>query len=177
MDLEQRQEWDKLEVDAMRLVRAGNWYLRLGVFPSFSDPQVLGLRGSRHHSSKVVWRKWCRAADAEKLRSPVERLRHPPQLAPTVEERQAIFDSLRAGALIEALSQLALPLVPPATSIGLDGTRYEVLARDGSHSVHLQWWEDTPREWHSLMRWFEAAWRDLSDSLDIPQPNRIAGPL
>jgi hypothetical protein len=173
VDREHQQEWHSLEQQACGLLRDGDWYLRLAVLPSFTDPHILGLRGWPRGSSQVIWRRWRRDVDAEKLRNPVERLRHPRRLVPTIEEKQSIFDAARARDLVDGVSKLSIPVIPQATSIGLDGTGYELLAKDGNHSINLRWREAAPREWLPIMKWFEAAWRDMNDAAQIPQDVRI----
>ena len=165
MDGEQQAELGRLETSAMSRLRDGDWKLRLGMYPAFEDCVMLG---SRFQGSDwtVVERVWRRVEDSEKFRSPVERLRHPRVLQPTIRERSVGCTRSFAAALLSQLEDLQVPVLPPSRVIGTDGIEFELFGSVGFHCAHFRWWQDRPAEWMPLMNWFESAWRAISTLLD-----------
>lgn len=82
-------------------------------------------RGDVEGSLTLVRSCWRWDVDVEKFRSPIERLKHPGQISPTLEINQLNVDP-------DSLRQLVaeLPLVEmhpePSPNVTLDGVRYEL---------------------------------------------------
>lgn len=164
MEREQQIELAALREAAIKQLQTGEWFLRLGAFPSFGERQVLGVVHS-HQQYEIIHRVWNFASDCEKLRTPTERLRHPRTLAPTILEqrvRSAPEPILRICATLE---KLTFPVAPANHVVGLDGTSFDVLVCNGEHSACFRWWEGHPVQWHPLMNWFETTWGTLADIL------------
>jgi hypothetical protein len=108
----------------------------------------------------TVWRS---DLDLEKLSSPVERLRHPQDLAPTIEAESVSLAFSAIEAMESTISDIAIPLCLRGPSVvGLDGTRYEFQYGRIFFSASLEWWESHPEEW----RPFTAALVTVVENLD-----------
>ena len=63
--------------------------------------------------------------DAEKLRDPVERLRHPRQLLPTILESSTVLELDAVTDAIRVLEGIGIPSLRPSEQVvGLDGTQF-----------------------------------------------------
>src|SRR5262249_44385887 len=127
--------------------------LRLGVFPAFDPPEVLGIgfagrqviRNRRLRAEGFVearGRTLCTDVDAEKLRTPVERLRHPRKLEPTVRTREMQVGRSVLDQFLGGLEKVQVPALPIGRSLGCDGTRFELFAESAMHWCNLGWWCD-----------------------------------
>jgi hypothetical protein len=84
----------------------------------------------------------------EKLRSPVERLKYPKDLAPTIQEDVLWLRDGEVEEIERRVGGISIPLyVGQCTWAGCDGTsfefRYDAMVFGGS----LHWWENHPSEW------------------------------
>jgi hypothetical protein len=158
------------------------------ILPSFTPPiswDVFRRRRRDHEDDFVLVRSaWRSDLDLEKLRSPVERLRHPYPLIPSVEVHQLNAASGGLAQLAAELAELRLPIGAPSSVGGLDGVTYEVAIEQPPHSIaltakcRLSWWHRPPVEWEGLVAWllraeavFECAWAARGTA--APQPLRI----
>lgn len=106
---------------------------------------------------------WMRGADLEKLRDPVERLRHPKVLTPTITESAITVSSEVVEEVVANLAQISLPALRPNEGvIGLDGIQYRFCFSQGIYGLDLRWWADHPPSWHpalerveKLVTWLE----------------------
>ncbi|MEK6702973.1 MAG: hypothetical protein AABZ53_11970 [Planctomycetota bacterium] len=171
MDQEHFSEFAALREQAERMLRLGEWSLRLEILPSFADSVVVGLHRSGW-DLRVVERRWDRAADAEKFRSPVERMKHPRVLTPTLQERAVPTDKAGARQIRALLGEAAMPLRTSSEVLGLDGTRYSIIVSESMHSAHVSWWESFPAEWLPVMRAFGSMWKELEGRLGAPSTPR-----
>ena len=95
---------------------------------------------------------WRRDTDLDKLRDPIERLRHPKLLKPTIEEINKQISKDKVDQITSSLSRIPLPsLLPNENTIGFDGTRYRFSFDQGYYSLDLQWWCDYPKAWKSTI--------------------------
>jgi hypothetical protein len=125
------------------------------VAPSFDDwraYELWELRGEWRLRRRV----WRHLVDAEKMRTPVERLRHPRPLLPTIETREIPYGASEAEAAFERLASLRLRVLPEGGGgLVLDGADHEVALEDGAASMRLRW-NPTP-----------AAWAPLAETVDV----------
>ncbi len=170
MDQEQWPEWFSLRDEATRRLKAADWQLRLSVLPSFDNAHSLGIviQGKQ---TRVLHQVWRYNLDVEKFRTPIDRMRHPTTLQPTIEEHSEPIGTDVLQHLLESLNQSLPQALPPARSLGLDGTTYEVAAGTYMHNLSVQWWGRGPSEWQGLVEYFQATWRTLvSATPDDPLP-------
>ncbi|MBY0312357.1 MAG: hypothetical protein K2W85_09830 [Phycisphaerales bacterium] len=184
MDAEQHLEWRALRDEARTALRSGDWMLRLCVFPSFDAPESIGIgmpsgrlvRDRRLHLESVHELRLCRwslAEDADKLRSPVERQRHPRMLHPTIVNRSVSVDPQLIELCLGPLSSIAIPVLPTANVVGLDGTSFELFAQSGYHGINCHWWSEHPEQWQPLMIWFADTKNKLASILDTSPETTI----
>jgi hypothetical protein len=171
MDPEQIPDLLALERDAQERAAAGEWQLRLSVLPAFGDIVVLGVQRSRgrHDHGTVLLRRWRRALDFEKLHSPVERLRHPRLLTPTIDELdQSLSKSQSEEFSRRIYRDFAIPVLCPSGGVThTDGVRYEVHRSQGTSSCTLSWFLNFPADWRPLMTWFSDTWRWLASLFNV----------
>jgi hypothetical protein len=158
------------------------------VLPSFSAPvawDVLKRRRAGYEDDYVLVRTtWDSHADRNKLSTPVERLRHPDPLVPTIEVHQL-------AAASDALRELALGLESIEVHIGslgvggVDGTTYEIAIGQPPHHIpfaakcRLSFWHEPPAGWRGLGAWvsraervFVEAWSTPGSAGRVPLPIR-----
>ena len=93
----------------------------------------------------TVWRS---DIDLEKLRSPVERLKYPKDLRPTIEGESLPLTSDVIEAMESAIRSVAIPIfLGEPSTIGCDGSRYEFQYDQMFFGASLHWWESYPKEW------------------------------
>lgn len=145
------------------------------ILPSFTPPiawDVFRRRRRGHEDEFVLVRStWRSDLDLEKLRSPVERLRHPYPLLPSLEVHQLSASSSELERLAVELAALRFPIGAPPSVGGVDGVTFEVAIEQPPHYIalaakcRLSWWHKPPVEWEGLATWvqraesiFESAW-------------------
>ena len=78
----------------------------------------------------------------------MERMRHPKNLAPTIEEETLWLTDADVEGFRQRLRGLCVPLnLGPQTVIGCDGTHFEFRCDEPLCGASLRWWEDGPSEW------------------------------
>ena len=101
-----------------------------------------------HSLSQTVWYK---DVDLEKFRSPVERLKHPRPLMPTIKRKQVPLDRSVTESAIARFTSLQIPVwYQSAPTISLDGVGYEIAFSDHGVSVRYKWSNDPPDAWQPL---------------------------
>lgn len=92
---------------------------------------------------------WRRDVDLDKLRDPIERLKHPKFLNPTIEE--SAFD-VSPGSVADAvatLSEISLPALRPIEKVvGLDGIGFRFSFSQGFYALDISWWMERPQAWN-----------------------------
>lgn len=161
MDKEQFAEYAELREKASLAIECGDWVLRLLVEEAHGVIHAIGIaQGADGH--RVVYRMWDHEADRAKLRSPVERLRHPRLLEPSIETRTRSADAGELDSLIRELSELRLSVTSTAETITLDGCLRAVFVARGRTRSEFSMAGACPAEWEALGAWFDSAWRGLS---------------
>lgn len=164
IDREQHAEFRALRDAAGERLRAGTWRLRLDMQPSFEDCWAIGVIGDT-----TTARRWDRSADADKLRNPIERLKHPRTLTPTIVEHAAASQPGAIDRLLAGLADVRIPLNVLPDHITLDGVIFAVHSTARA-SLSLSW-NTQPGPWKPLALWFAQTWRELASHLDIPHDN------
>ena len=130
------------------------------VLPSFAPPIAWDVFRERqkHQPEKHILIRTCWRCDLdkEKLRTPVERLRHPYPLQPTIEVHELSAPSSELMRLAEDLGALAFPIGASSGVVGLDGVTFEVaIEQPPAHialaaKCRLSWWFEPPAAWAGL---------------------------
>ena len=120
--------------------------------PSFSPSSrwtvyspVRVAHGHQPFASCSVWRS---DVDLEKFRSPVERLRYPKDLTPTIDEETVSLTGEVIAEFEQTIQQISIPFFLGSPSVaGCDGTRFEFYYDQLFFGGSLHWWENHPAEW------------------------------
>lgn len=142
---------------------------QVAVLPSFdvaTSWEVFFKRDKEAVSHFALLTTWDQSNDAAKFRTPTERLRHPPVIAPTIRTRRIALPSEPVAAWCKALRSTSIPTWPGDHVFGMDGVFYRFAAGDPFMSVTLDWWEDGPDEWAE----FTAAVRNVLAALEKLAP-------
>lgn len=127
------------------------------IWPSFFYPAVRWtIYTPRRIASSVqpqahvtIWRN---DLDWEKFASPVERLRYPKDLTPTIEKDIVWLTTEQIEAFENELKEISIPVFLGAPSIiGCDGTSYEFSYDESFFGTSLSWWENYPEEWRPFI--------------------------
>lgn len=121
-------------------------------FPSFSRSSRWTIyspwpsaKGTQPLASFTVWRS---DLDSEKFRSPVERLKFPKDLAPTIQEEVIHLNDREVEEFERQIGDISVPLyLGQANNFGCDGTRFEFRYDALFYGATLHWWESYPTEW------------------------------
>lgn len=96
-------------------------------------------------ASYNVWRS---DLDSEKFKSPVERLRHPKDLAPTIEHETVWLTGDDIENLVQRMRDISIPFFFGSPSVfGCDGTNFEFHYGELFFGGSVRWWENHPPEW------------------------------
>ena len=162
MDSEQIKEWMALEKSARDLVRQGAMPVAIGLkrlFQILALPSFDGLLGweifqkvsrSNEKSCFAVRTLWCRDEDAAKLESPIERLKYPRDLEPTIRAETIELDTVIVDSFLDRLKAIRIPIFLDNPRFGTDGTCYEFSFGQLFLGVRYRWWEEPPNEWKPL---------------------------
>lgn len=102
-------------------------------------------KGKQPFASFIIWRN---DLDSDKLRTPVERLKHPKDLSPTIEDDTLWLTDTDVKDYQQRVRGISVPLyLGPATVAGCDGTSFEFHCDEIFYGASLRWWEDQPSEW------------------------------
>lgn len=136
------------------------------VIPSFSPTvsfdvfkRCMNASNNDFVLTKTVWRS---DLDLAKLSSPVERLRHPRPLQPTIEIHVLSVPSETLENLFKELSNLKQSVATCQSQLVLDGVGYEIAleqtVKSGmSSNDRLSWNEPPPSEWQDIPSWAKKA--------------------
>jgi hypothetical protein len=159
MESEQLEEWRTLQKSAKAILRKGytgnhpgSRVFQLLIIPSFTSAVSIEAYAQSEDTNdywfvRMLW-EWDK--DYEKFRTPVERLRHPFPLSPTIKSEMLILKDIFPGRIIQKLRSVQIPAWVESKAIGLDGTMYELLLGEGYLEVRYSWWECPPTEWKPL---------------------------
>lgn len=156
MDQELLREWQELQETAREILRKGyapaTRLFQVIRCPAFED--AISWEIFEVAPAPTIYRaakmQWLREQDSEKFRNPVERLKYPRPLKPSIETNVNALRPEFVQSILEQLKAVQIPAWPSASRIGLDGTMYELIVGGGFLSVHYRWWEQPPIEWQPL---------------------------
>ncbi|HIA52366.1 MAG TPA: hypothetical protein EYN91_09805 [Candidatus Melainabacteria bacterium] len=116
---------------------------------------------------KTTWRS---DIDGEKFRTPVERLKHPRPLEPTMEVQLLAVPSTTLSILVNELLELKMK---SAERIGLclDGIAYELTINHSGSECSLRWNMHLADEWEGLKNWIRKADSTFNSTLPTKETN------
>ena len=178
MDPEQLLEWQSLEDAALESVRASVTLradearvLQFITMPAFKSATAWEVARSRRHpeNCRAIRTRWNREADFDKLRSPVERLKHPRKLRPTIEHLEIAIDSSDVNELLARIELLRIAPYVKEYVVGTDGVSYELsIGDDGFLAASYHWWVEPPEPWKPLASLVENFVARLEARLETP---------
>lgn len=153
MEQEHHNEWYGLSLRAYDALRKGSGLEGVGIGrilqvvekPSFKPALSWEIfeQNSRSESAThfAVRLRWRSDLDSKKFQNPVESLKHPRTLDPTIETHRVELNARLAAEACLKLSQIAVPAYAKAETIGCDGTSYEFAFGDDFLGARFSWWE------------------------------------
>ncbi len=101
---------------------------------------------------QMIWRK---DADYQRLNNPLIGLQEGFHTEPTfeiktIEIEKELFDKIHKN-----LAKIQIPPFMKDEILGLDGEHFGVETLGSYHSAKISWWSSYPKEWQSLIDWFE----------------------
>ncbi len=159
MDPEQFKEWQQLRANATETLRNNSShpkntikFLQLLIFSSFTASSSFEILKVWNQPNEYIFlqSQWNLEADLEKFRTPIERLKYPPRLSPTIENISQPASNEFIQKLLVGLEAIRLPLQSQSKAFGLDGTSFELNLYGHSWRVSYCWWNEPPAEWNSL---------------------------
>ncbi|GMU39097.1 MAG: hypothetical protein AMXMBFR22_32880 [Phycisphaerae bacterium] len=161
MTSESDNEWRDLTELAMATLRRGTDPARgatrlfqIAVLPSFevaASWDVFAKHDARSESYFVVRTIWDLPTDAAKLESPLERLRHPTELAPTIHTSSVAASAEQVAAWQAQIAAASVPPMPSDVPIGTDGVTYRLATGSFFSNAVFEWWEEGPPSWAPLV--------------------------
>lgn len=177
MDREQVDEFCAIRevvYDGLRLGKYIDRYRSVPVcqlltLPSFENAfswDVVRVAASGAGAQTRLYRScWRMDIDADAMRSPVERLKHPRPYPPTIDVDWVLIDRPRMELILESLRATPIPLVLANPTIGTDGVALELTVSQSFYNARISWWCELPEEWKQLrpiitelVHVFEQAW-------------------
>lgn len=137
-------KWPALGCAGSFVGDAGISLCRFVVLPAFEnsvgwDVRSLQVRG-KPSKSQLFRSCWRLDVDQQAFRSPVERLKHSRPYRPTIEVGSAPIDAAKIEGLVRRLQAIPIPRAVAESSIGCDGTTYElVIGNFFRHSRIASW--------------------------------------
>jgi hypothetical protein len=102
--------------------------MKVVLLPSFKMSSRYELFASRSGPSQAfvaAHSTWDIEEEMKKFASPLERLRHPVEIQPTISRNTAVADADAARTLLESIARIEVPPIPANAHWGLDGTTVE----------------------------------------------------
>jgi hypothetical protein len=192
LEVEQQREMTELELSLIPRLR-GNGFVEKGrhvfqylILPSFEPLVAWDVleRGRRGHPNEVVLVRtcWRKDIDYERMRTPVERMKHEYPLEPTIELHELPAPSAELELLASELRTMRLPLGGPLAKVTIvDGTMCEVAIEQSSYwqafaaKCRLTWHGLLGPDWAPLKAWveraeavFDRAWQNRGEPKPAP---------
>ncbi len=159
MEKQQIEEWRILQEEAIKALRnnsrqEGIRLLQLLVIPAFepvTSYEILKIRSTRRATKYLgIFARWRRDVDIVKFTSPVEQLKYPALLNPTVEHQDFAITADEVGRILDSFKSVSVPPLAGDYAPGLDGTIYELELNNGLFQSRFCWWNEAPIEWQPL---------------------------
>jgi hypothetical protein len=171
MEDEQIREFRRVQDEVLQKLRrhafvedcAARHVFQYLTFPAFTSPvawDVFTRRRKGYSQEYLLLRScWRKDIDAEKFRSPTERLKFPSSFKPTIEIHEVAVPALVLQEITQSLGDLSLPLAAPIAAFGVDGVNFELAIEQPNRTLaakcRLSWWHKPPEAWQPLTKWLE----------------------
>jgi hypothetical protein len=186
MQLEQQQELSRLTKEATDTLDAApesgsfTHVFSFWSLPSFGNHTRTTLYTPRKTNSDrqpfYTVTTWRRDIDAAKLRNPVERLKHPRVLTPTIEDSSTNIASDAVARIVTELGEISLPVLRPSECVlGLDGIGFRFSFSQGFYALDLSWWAVAPTCWRDATKRIEDLVSTLTDLKDEEAEQDVHG--
>ena len=187
MEKQQVDNWYRFQIEAHQLLHAnrsfenGTRMLQLIILPSFKNAvswevviKVQTIRKTRAKRefqreffiARTIWRMDTdreKFRDREKSRSPLDRLRPPSPLKPTMEQKEWFIDEATMDRWIDSFSAIQLPVCIQSESAVFDGTTHHFAIYSAGFSATFQWKREAPSKWIGLEERFTATIRQFEE--------------
>jgi hypothetical protein len=125
------------------------------VIPAFEVAASWELFEVRPRSSEkffdVILTAWDQRTDSSKFETPLERLKYPLKLEPSIRSRRVRVSANDAAAMTAAFEGVHIPVVAGEHPYGADGTSYRLATGDLFGGSTFEWWEGGPANWAPLV--------------------------
>jgi hypothetical protein len=121
-------------------------------FANWVASEVYTVTGAGAEQFVATRSMWDQVADAACFANPIERLRHPQPMAPTLVHARQALPQPDASQLARDVAALAVQLAPQAHHLGLDGTTYVLTVGDSFAESSIRWWQSPPSNWTDVAR-------------------------
>ncbi len=129
-------------------------------------------KGKSPFASYTVWRS---DLDMEKFKSPLERLRHPKDLVPTIENETVGLTGDDIEEFVQRVRGISIPFFLGSPSVvGCDGTNFKFHYDEFFFGGSLHWWEDRPLEWRPFTEVVRRIAEDLEHRKTVKGQHGIA---
>lgn len=175
MERENQIEWIRFQDTALEILRKikherGRRLLQLLVIPSFEIVNSYNIFRIISHNQPTSYLvktvNWRYDLDLEKFRTPLERLKYPATLVPTLESKSSPITAETVEQILDQFRHISLPMWTDNKALGLDGTSYEIQLGDGFLLSRFHWWHEQPTEWQQLHLAFHQTIMQLKE-LDV----------
>jgi hypothetical protein len=163
MEQEHVDHWSRLMDQALVAVRRGAALHERGtrrlfqviVIPAFEVAASWELFEVRPRSDEkffdVILTAWDQRTDSSKFENPLERLKDPLKLEPSIRSRRVRISATDATAMTAAFEGVHIPVVAGEHPYGADGTSYRLASGDLFGGSTFEWWESGPANWAPLV--------------------------
>jgi hypothetical protein len=179
MEAEQGIEWEALQRSAYDKMRGGHAddmpgilrQMQLVILPSFDPIESWEIcREASSNITLIVYSIWQTRHDLAKFATPVERLRHPRRLEPTIEVEEFRVEEAFLNTIWNRLQTVSIVPFTNEHHRGCDGITYEL--NFGLHFLKAtySWWMKPPEVWRPLGQFFNETIRELRTCTGIAEP-------
>lgn len=136
--------------------------------PSFDSPYAWSIYSPQSYVKDrppfahfSIWRK---DIDSVKFNSPVERLKYPSIITPTIMHDSINLSAEWLKTVKDDLSEIKISIFNNDSNIiGLDGTSYEFYYSRPYYSCNIKWWENNPENWKPFTKYISTILEYLDD--------------
>lgn len=165
MDNQHPSEWWKLQEDARTQIGANEGLLQLITLPSFENACSYAIFRETDRKKPVMYKLhcklWRRDIDVEKFRTPLERVKYPHKLFPTIETIIRPLENTWTENILARFTSIAIPPWVSEHYWGQDGVTYELRFEEPFFKAHYRWWVEAPEAWKLLADAFHSTINDI----------------
>ncbi|MCP4370816.1 MAG: hypothetical protein GY797_22285 [Deltaproteobacteria bacterium] len=157
---EDRANLSKVAYEALRTedIKGDLRIFRVRIFSNYELPASYGVYQNYHQPDKYfgIIKRWRQDTDLNKLRNPIERLKHPEHLKPTIENYSFELEIGFIQSVLDELKVIKLPVfIGDYSPRGLDRINYEIELGSLFSTSRFYWSEKCPSEWEPLKKFIQ----------------------